>query len=184
MAVRMLRSFVIVFVLSALPASAQSGVYSSEFFAQLQLGTPVDGRPGCSWQWARDTVGPWGGWYQACVAPGLVPAAVPAVDECDRPLNPYTPEGAELGARCAARGITPPAGAPLQMRVGGRYEQAYSDLQMIVLAVVADIGGREVVVCQWAGESARQRPTHVFILADEERGMWRQAASWSRTAKR
>jgi hypothetical protein len=127
-----------------------AGGQDAAFFAKLQIGDPVDDQPGCVWRWARDTVGPWGGWYHACATPGRV-TAPPLVDaqassrDCSK-INPYAdPEHATY---CAAL-VTPPRPNVPTFETGRRYARPYPGDEMIVLAVGRTLDGVEVVTFQW-----------------------------------
>jgi hypothetical protein len=140
----------IVFVVSAAVGTAEAQVYN---FDRMQLGDPVDGRPGCTWQWAQNTVGPWGGWYQACDSPQpqqkvaiALPEAIPPQHACQG-LNPYTdPSG--MMACIAAQPVAPPPSLP-PIHVGRRYFLAYSSLQVHVLSLGTTLDGATVVTYQW-----------------------------------
>jgi AraC-like DNA-binding protein len=141
-------------LLLALPASAQVA-YD---FDRIQPGEAVADRPGCTWQWDRSTVGPWGGWFQACAQPAL--PAHQALPEAAPPPSPMPSGGHACGAynpyadpagmmACIAAQPAPPTPVLPPVHVGLRYYLGYPSQQVQVLAIITSLDGVQVITYQW-----------------------------------
>jgi hypothetical protein len=158
------RTALAIALVTMLPAMAAAQQYDQAFWDRLQLGAPVDGRPGCTWQWARDTVGPWGGWYQSCAAPQPAraqqalpeaPAAQAAPAMPCGAYNPYVDPAGMMACIAALPVPEPPQLQPIQ--AGRRYYLGYPSQQVHVLATGTTLDGVQVVTFQWlAGNGARE----------------------------
>jgi hypothetical protein len=153
-------AFAIASITMLLPAMAAAQQYDQAFWDRLQLGTPVEGRPGCTWQWARDTVGPWGGWYHACAAPQparaqqALPEAPASQAGAAKPCGAYNPYVDPSGMMACIAALPVPEPPPLQqIQAGRRYHLAYSSLQVHVLSVGTTLDGVQVVTYQWLADA-------------------------------
>src|SRR5688572_10080949 len=133
-------------LMTAGPASAQQ--HSQAFWDRLQPGAAVDGRPGCTWQWARDTVGPWGGWYHACATPQParaqqeLPEAPATAGPPAQPCGAYNPYSDPAGMMACIAALPAPPPAPLPaIHAGQRYYLGYPSLQVQVLSIAVGLDG-------------------------------------------
>lgn len=120
--------------------------YPAGFFDTLQIGTPVVGSPG--WTWQHDGTG----WLQATTTP--VP---PPADEC-RDVDPYLEP--ERAVRCNAQ-PEPGEEVPVFL-VGHVYALGYDEVRAVVLGLTSDVDGVQVVTVRWlsgaGGVEARRTP--------------------------
>jgi hypothetical protein len=133
---------VLAFLLIASTAHAQDAA----FFATLQPGMAVADKPGCTWQWSQNTVGPWGAWYHAC--PNAAPDDTPGeVDPDCLYVNPYADK--DKANECATRTSRQRQPRLTDFLVGHRYFDGYPSRQMMVIALTRGYDGIEVVTYQW-----------------------------------